>query len=432
MKQFFKKIIIILLEWEARLVLRKYKPRIIAVTGNVGKTTTKDVIYTVLSPSFHVRKSKKSYNSEIGIPLTILGLGNAWSNPAGWLHNLLSGLELVLFSRRYPRVLVLEVGADRPGDIAKVAKWLRPERVVLTRFPDVPVHVEFFESPEDVVKEKLELVQHMRTGGEIVANHDDKAMRALKPPPEGFIITYGFSEGADLVASNEEFTYENGVVSGMTFRIDHAGHSVPVSLSGVLGRQHIYPVLAAFALGIKEGLNMVDMGKAVSEHEPPPGRMRLVQGENGSIIIDDTYNSSPLPAEMALDVIKKIKTSGRKIVVLGDMMELGSYSTEAHKNIGKAVAGVADLLITVGIRSQYTAEEAHKSGMKKRDILVFSDAIEAGNGLAENRKLEADDVVLVKGSQSMRMERVVECIMAEPEKKRELLVRQDVEWQRIP
>ena len=134
MKSFLKKIIVSILESEARLILKKYNPFIIAITGSVGKTSAKDAIYTVLAGSVsRVRKSEKSFNSEIGVPLTILGCDNAWSNPFLWLKNILNGLELILLRSNYPNCLVLEVGADHPGDIQKITKWLKPDVAVITQ-----------------------------------------------------------------------------------------------------------------------------------------------------------------------------------------------------------------------------------------------------------------------------------------------------------
>ena len=156
MKTFFKKAVVFIITLEARAVLRKYKPKIVAVTGSVGKTSAKDAIYEVLSEGARVRKSEKSFNSEIGLPLTILGIPNAWSNPFRWLQNIIDGLFVLLFTVQYPQWLVLEVGADRPGDIRSLAKWLRVDIAVITRLPEVPVHVEFY-AAEAVVEKRPRL-----------------------------------------------------------------------------------------------------------------------------------------------------------------------------------------------------------------------------------------------------------------------------------
>ena len=180
MKSIFKKIVVAILEWEAVLVLKKYKPMIVAVTGSVGKTSTKDAIFTVMSSHFFVRKSEKSFNSEIGVPLTILGCNNAWSNPILWVKNIIEGLMLIVLGNHYPKWLVLEVGADRPGDIERIAKWLKPDVVVMTTLPDVPVHVEYFDSPEDVIKEKEYLISALKPKGVLVLNYDDEKVRGLQ------------------------------------------------------------------------------------------------------------------------------------------------------------------------------------------------------------------------------------------------------------
>ena len=165
MKNFLKRIIVAILTYEAQLLLLRTKPTIVAVTGNVGKTSVKDAIYEVLKGTIHTRKSEKSFNSEIGVPLSVLGLESGWNNPLLWLKNIIDGLLLVIHPGTYPKVLVLEMGVDRPGDMDALTTWIRPHVVVLTRLPDVPVHVEFFDSPEAVCKEKIKLVHALRQIG---------------------------------------------------------------------------------------------------------------------------------------------------------------------------------------------------------------------------------------------------------------------------
>ena len=437
MKNIFKNIIIFILTLEARLVLKKYKPKIVAVTGNIGKTTSKDAIYTVLSSVFFVRKSEKSFNSEIGIPLTILGLPNAWSDFFSWAQNIIDGLKLIILKNHYPKWLVLEVGADRPGDIKKVSHWLKPDVVVMTHLPDVPVHIEFFNSVEEVVKEKSNLIKALKENGTFVVNADDKKALALKElAGEKKVLTYGFKEGSSIIASGENTIYEDGRPKGISFRVDYSGSSVPVEIGGVLGKQHIYPILSSLAVGIAQGLNIVSMGQVLKEHMTPAGRMKLVDGINDSIIIDDSYNSSPEALKEALNSLSGVnglprhseaKASKRKIAVLGDMMELGSHSVKAHIQAGELTASSADILITVGVRAKYIAQGAMENKMKKKEIFQFNDSKSAGEKLA--KILEEGDTVLVKGSQSVRMERIVEKVMAYPEKKYRLLVRQGEEWQ---
>ncbi len=424
MKKIFKKIIVSILTLEARLVLKKYKPKVVAVTGSVGKTTAKDSIYTVLSSAFFVRKSEKSFNSEIGVPLSILGCQNGGNNPMIWIKNIFEGLILIFAKNHYPNWLVLEVGADHPGDIESIAKWLRPDIAVITRFAEIPAHVEYFESPEAVIREKRKLAEYLKDDGFLVLNYDDEDVLAIKNDYNEKTITFGLNEGSDIFGSNKDLLYdEDNKVSGVTFKINYEGSSVPVNLKGVLGIQHIYPSLAAIAVGVTQKLNIVSMSQALStEHKTQPGRMKILDGIKNSIIIDDSYNASPLAVEWALKMLGEVKTEGRKIAVLGDMMELGRYAVSEHKKIGGIVAGVCDMLVTVGARSRTTVEGALNGGMNEDNILQFEDSKKAGAYL--QNIIQKGDVILVKGSRwATRMEFAVEEIMAEPELADELLVR---------
>ena len=423
MKKIFKKVIVWILMLEAKAVLLKYKPKVVAVTGSVGKTTTKDTIYTVLSSAFFVRKSEKSFNSEIGVPLSILGVQNGGNNPVIWLKNIFEGLLLIFSKNHYPMWLVLEVGADKPGDIEYIAKWLQPDIAVVTRFAEIPAHVEYFKSPKAVIEEKKKLVEYMKKDGFLILNFDDKDVLSIKEEYNRKTVTYGMEEGADIIGSNNNFLYENGKIIGITFKANQNGTSIPVNIKGSLGVQHIYPALAAFAVGFSQDLNLVTMSQALSlDHKSQPGRMKLIEGIKNSTIIDDSYNSSPLAVQWALKTLKEIETDGRKIAVLGDMMELGKYTTEAHKEVGNLVAEVCDVLVAVGVRSESIAEGAIEKGMDEKNILRFKDSREAGKYLKSFVK--ENDIFLVKGSRwAMRMERVVEEIMEEPERADELLVR---------
>ncbi|NQV88412.1 MAG: hypothetical protein HQ402_02575 [Parcubacteria group bacterium] len=431
-KIFLKSIIVSILTWEARLVLKKFKPNIVAVTGSVGKTTTKDAIYAVLSSTYHTRKSEKSFNSELGVPLTILGCPSGWNNLFLWIKNIFVGLYIIIFSRKYPKWLVLEVGADRPGDIEKITHWIKPDVTVITRFSKVPVHVEFFPSPEAVIKEKLFLARALKRDGILIVNGDDPDALSFKNEHGGATIIYGENGNANLIASNYNIIYEKKgnieVPSGINFKVDYSGNSVPIFIHGSVGHQHVYTILAAIGVGISQNLNIVKMADALGKYRPPVGRMKLVEGIKNSMIIDDTYNSSPVALAKAFETIKQINTTGRKIAILGDMLELGKYSMDEHKNAGKLVGEICDILITVGIRARYFAEGALNAGMDEKNIFQFDDPREAGKHL-ENI-IEKGDVILAKGSQGARMERAVEEVIAHPELKENLLVRQDKEWQK--
>jgi len=425
----FKKIISRILIWEARAVLKRYRPKVIAITGSVGKTTTKDAIFATLSGHLHVRKSEKSFNSEIGVPLTILGLDNAWRNPFHWLWNLIQGLVLIVRGTEYPQWLVLEVGADRPGDIRSIAQWLRPDIAVITSIPEIPVHVEYFDSPEAVLKEKSALAEYLKPGGKLIINGDDVRMEGLRSTFRGVSITYGNEPTNDYSASHEEIIYEDKAPAGIHFRVNHDGNSIPVSIHRALGRPRVYAALAALAAANTVGVDIVSAVAGLASWEPAPGRLRLLPGIRGSIIIDDTYNSSPAAALAALDTLKEIETTGKKIAIMGDMLELGKYSAGAHRTVGERVAACADMLVTVGFRARAIGEAALDAGMPDTSIREYeqNESVRAGKELEPF--IQAGDVILIKGSQSMRMEKTVLEIMAEPERAASLLVRQDPEWQ---
>jgi len=434
MKSAFKKLLVELLTLEARLVVLRHKPHIVAITGSVGKTSTKDAIYEVVAEGAHVRKSQKSFNSEIGLPLTILGRPNAWNNPFKWALNLVDGLLLIFFATRYPEWLVLEVGADRPGDIKKVAAWLPVNIAVITRLPEVPVHVEFFTSAREVVEEKAALIDALLPDGTLVLYADDARADEFKTRAAGKkIITFGFAHDADVRAEDVRMLFEGGAEHwpvGMSARIEVEGVSAPIEVQGAIGSHMLLPALAAAAVGVALGKPVSDISHALRSYEPPQGRMHLVRGVKDTLIIDDTYNSSPAAVMAALDALKSIPTSGRHIAVLGDMLELGRQSVEEHRKVGSYVAAAVEggitMLVTVGFRARDIAQGAQDGGLPEHMILQYEDAQKAGEELAE--LIQSGDCLLVKGSQSMRMERAVKEMMAEPERASEILVRQDEEW----
>ena len=425
-KKIGKFIVVGALTFLARLVLKKYKPKLIAVAGSVGKTSTKDAIHTVMSAALRVRKSQKSYNSEFGVPLTILGLETAWRNPLGWLLNIWQGFELLVFREAYPKYIILETGADRPGDIEVLTKWLRFDAAVLTRFGETPVHIEFFKGREELIEEDARVIDALKKGGVLVLNHDDPDTRALRALAKSKTYTFGFSEDATVIASNVQVIYEHGRPIGVTCKIRMGGNTMPLRIMGVVGKAQIYACLPALLIGQEFGVNMVSGMGALERHETPPGRLRLIEGLKGATIIDDTYNASPVAAEEALSALLEIETKGRKIAILADMLELGKNSEEEHKRIGKLAGEVADVVITVGIRARRIAEGAQIGGLTEKNIFQFDGAREAGKFLEQ--LIGEGDIILIKGSQGMRMERAVQEIMAHPEHAEKVLVRQDREW----
>ncbi|HET8575250.1 MAG TPA: UDP-N-acetylmuramoyl-tripeptide--D-alanyl-D-alanine ligase [Candidatus Paceibacterota bacterium] len=438
MKKIFKKVVVAVLLWEAKLVLWKYRPKIIAITGSVGKTSTKDAIFNVLKDSVAARKSEKSFNSEIGVPLTILGLQNAWSNPFLWVKNFLKGLKIIIFRTPYPKVLVLEIGVGVPGDMERITRIVKPDMVVLTHLAKVPVHVEFFGTPEKVYEEKGKLIEALKEDGLFLVCGDDKRAFAMRKLTKARCLPYGFDpEKNFMVGSSPEILYEKRLgglraPSGLLFRVDYEGTSLPVRIYGTLGRQNMYSALAAMLCGVSMNLNIVEITERFRDYRAPAGRMRIIEGVKNSTIIDDSYNSSPAAVRALFETMEAVETEGRKIAVLGDMLELGQYSQEEHRKVGKAAAGIFDFLVTIGKRARDIAEGALDEKMDEKKILQFEESRAAG--LFLQNMISRGDVIAVKGSQgsganAIRTEKTVLEIMAHPEERKKLLVRQDREWE---
>lgn len=428
MKSIVKRCLLALLKCEARLALARRRPRIVAITGSVGKTSTKDAVACALAPFFSVRKSEKSYNSDFGVPLTILGLKNAVNNPFLWFTNLVVGAVRTLLPEKGLDWLVLEVGAGEPGDIKKFADMLSPDIAVITHFPAIPVHIEYFSSPEAVISEKTELVRAVRNGGTLVLNADDEKVLSLKSAfPNLQAALFGTSTDADVRGTDYEVMYAAGLPVGISFRVLVGAQSFAITLQGVLGRHVMQPVLAAFAVAHTLGLDLARVADTFQRFATPSGRMRLISGVNNSLIIDDSYNASPAAMREALLTLGSLSVSGRKVAVLGAMAELGAFSAEEHRKAGALAAKSCSELVVVGESAQEIAAGARQAGIPPSHIQCYTDSRKAAEALMRDIRA-GDDVVLVKGSQSARMERVVKALMREPERAKELLVRQDDEW----
>lgn len=427
MKSFLKTCVVAIITYEAKLLLRRAKPTIIGVTGNVGKTTTKDAIYAVLKQHMHTRKSEKSFNSDIGVPLSVLGLQNGWNSPVKWLRNILDGGLAVLAAKHYPKVLVLEMGVDRPGDMKKLGAWVKPDIVVLTRFPDVPVHVEYFGSPEAVIAEKMELVKALRPEGKVIYNHDDERITKALEEVRQEAIGYGRYAPTDVMAKDDEVHYQYGQPTGIKFLLESRGESALVHLPGVLGVPQLYTASAAAAVGLEFGVSLESAAEAMSGVQQSRGRLRLLPGKNDTVLIDDTYNASPLATEHALITLKELASDGKKVAVIGDMLELGKYSTDAHRSVGAAVPEAADVLVTIGVRAREVAQAALEQGMSEKFIYQYDTAERAASEIES--VVKAGDLVLIKGSQGVRAEKVTKALLRDQAKASEYLVRQEKVWQ---
>lgn len=418
----------------ARGVLKKYHPEVVGITGSVGKTSTKEAVYAVLSGQFNTRRTLKNYNNELGLPLTVFEAETGGRSLSRWLKVFVRAFGLLVKrDKNYPEILVLEMGADHPGDI-KYLTDLAPCKVgVITAIG--PTHVEFFKTVRKIAQEKQIIITHLKRDGTAVLNADDALIAPMRARTDAEVITYGFGDSVDLQVVEVKIDQEmvEGILTtrGTLFKMRYGGSLVPVFLPGVVGRQHVYAALAGAAVGLAYGLNLVEVAERLRLYQAPPSRMRLVEGIKYTMLIDDSYNSSPLAAAAALDVMKEMKAGdgGRKIVVLGDMLELGTYTEESHRQIGRKVVDVGtEFLVTVGERAKIIAEEAKAKGLTDDKIAKFGASAEAGKFLQE--KIEAGDLILIKGSQGVRMEKITKELMADPLDADKLVCRQDENWKK--
>ncbi len=424
MKSILKSLVAGLLALLAQAVIRKYRPLIVMVTGSVGKTSTKDAAAAVLSSRYHLRASEKSYNSEFGVPLTIIGAKNPWENPSAWVGVFNEALALILFPSHYPKLLVLEVGADRPGDLARILGIAKPDAVIVTRLPDVPVHVEAYASPQAVRDEEFAPAYALQSGAPLIISADDPNAITMASRLSAVITTFGFGDGADVRLEGYSF-FEEGESCGMEAVLNVKGETCTLRVPGALGKSQLYAPAAAIAAALSLDTPLKLALEGAANYVPPAGRGRILPGKNSSLLIDDSYNASPAAVEEALAALQLLPDTGRRIAVLGDMLELGRYSAEEHARVGVLAAERVDLLVTVGARSRATAEAARSAGMSAESVFSFDTAAEAAPVLES--MVRERDAVLVKGSQSIRMERITERLLADP-LNRTKLVRQESEW----
>jgi UDP-N-acetylmuramoyl-tripeptide--D-alanyl-D-alanine ligase len=351
----------------------KFNLPVVAVTGTNGKTTTKDMIAQVLSSEFQVLKSPESYNNLIGVPLTLFQLNPEYE------------------------ALVLELGMSSPGEISILTKISQPQIGVITNIG--PAHLESMQSMERIAKAKFELPDNMPYPRTLVLNADDQilAKRIARTQPEEKVVSFGVKKKADFIADRIEAN-GNGYIS---FRVNK---NTQVKLS-LLGWHNVYNALAAFSVGRLLGVEEPKIKEGLESFSPSRLRMELVSIDNIRII-NDSYNANPVSMEKALETLKNMKTFGRKIAVLGDMLELGYREMDFHLELGRKVAqsGVK-LLITIGQLARFIGEGAREAGLRSSDILNLKNNSEVSLYLLEN--LKDGDLVLVKGSRKMRTEEIV-------------------------
>ncbi len=348
----------------------KHTPRVVGVTGSIGKTTTKEMIYGVLSQRFRTLKSEGNYNSEIGLPLTLLKL-----EPS------------------HQRV-VLEMGMYDLGEIAELAAIARPHIGVVTNVG--PTHLERLGTIERIAQAKTELVEALPDDGVAILNGDDPWVRQMAARTQAEVFYYGLDQTCDLWANH----IESQGLEGIRFRFHHGPETIHARVP-MLGRHSVHTALAAAAVGLVEGQSWQEIIAGL--RGAAQLRLLVVPGLRGSTILDDTYNASPTSTIAALNLLEEL--DGRKIAVLGDMLELGAYEEEGHRKVGRRALDVVAVLITVGERGRLIAEEALACGMEEEKVFVEEDNDSA---IARLREIVAPgDIILVKGSRGMKMEEIV-------------------------
>ncbi|MCK4968708.1 MAG: UDP-N-acetylmuramoyl-tripeptide--D-alanyl-D-alanine ligase [Candidatus Aenigmarchaeota archaeon] len=405
-----------ILAYLAKQVIKKYRPMVIGITGSIGKSTTKEAIKIVLDKFFPVRASYSNYNNEIGMPLSILNVRLSKHRLRNlWRIIRQSWRLLVGFDKNYPSILILEMAADHPGDLSYLTSIARPDLAVLTAI--TPSHLQFFSNLEGVAKEKTTIIRNLASNGWAIINIDDLTIKQYKEKIETKILTFGLSEQADVRAKEIYLDQKLLVnkqlkIKGLGFKLSYRGTTIPVYLPKVVARHHLYSVLAGIAVGLVSDLKLLDICEALKKYQPIDNRLTLKEGINQSIILDDTYNSSPKAAKAALTTLAELGDGYpvRRWAILGDMLELGNYTEEEHWAVGKLVAKLKiDFLVVIGEQAKIISRAAKTKGFPIENIFIFNDLAKAGKLLQE--ELIKNDLVLIKASRAFRLEKLVEMIV---------------------
>lgn len=431
-----KKILEKKLKISSKLILKKYKPKVIGITGSVGKTSTKEALFLALKNDFNVRATFKNFNNEIGLPLTIIGIEESPGKSFfGWFLVFLKVLNLLLFKNKsYPNLLILEMGIDKPGDMDYLLSIVKPDIAVVTSVSHS--HLESFKKVEVTQKEKAKLALGVKKDGIVILNYDNPLSRRISDSCKAKTYFYGLLEGVSLRAVDIKYNFSNYLeekvslenIKGLNFKIEWQGSLVPVFLENVSNLNSIYSIMPAILVGLKLNINIVKLIENLKSINMPAGRLNIISGIKNTYLIDDTYNASPESTLAALDFLNKLKFKNcRRIAVLGEMLELGSFTDRGHKMVGESVHSLnIDFLFAVGEKARGYTRGAIEAGFSKDKIFYFNDSESAGRFLQEF--LELNDIVLIKGSQGIRMERVVKEVMSEPLKAKDILVRQNKNW----
>ena len=355
---------------------RRYDPLVVGITGSIAKTSTKEAVATVLGAAMPTLKNEGNLNNEIGLPLTVLRL------------------------RSEHRAAVLEMGMYVGGEIADLARIGRPEIGIVTAVH--PVHLSRIGTIEAIEQAKGELVEALPDDGVAILNADDERVRRMASRTRAQVVTYGFAPDADVRA---EAVVSRGA-DGMTFELGADGERTPVAIP-TLGRMAVHNALAAAAAGRAAGLPVEVIVDALGLGWSAPHRSQVVRAA-GLTIVDDAYNASPGSVAAALELIAGLP--GRRIAVLGEMLELGSDHESGHRQAGEAAAALVDRLVVVGDGARGIAAGAIAAGLDPAAVSMVAGRADALEVL--RRDLTAGDVVLVKASRGVALDLLVDDLVA--------------------
>ncbi len=388
------KILQLYLRFWAKKYLDRTRPKIIAITGSVGKTSTKEAVFAVLKQKYNneVAKSTGNLNTETGVPLAILGFEKSPTKFYEWLPILLTAPFLSQTRKSY-KIMVLEMAADKPGDIKYLTSIAKPDIAIITAIG--PSHLAAFGQISRIVEEKISLLWALPSDGVAILNLDDDNVRKASYGGRWAKLTYGIDQEADFIANGISTTFKKGLPETKFKVKGKINLSITTQMLG--GRAQVYAALAAVAVGENLGLSVEEVETGLARLLPEKHRMEIFAGKNDTTIIDDSYNASPLSIRNSLAVLKCLNSKGRKIAVLGDMRELGPITDEAHQSIGREAAQIADQVVAVGdLARKYNGQKYFKN---KDKAIVFL--------LKEARP---GDIILIKASRAISLDKIADAL----------------------
>ncbi len=413
-----------LLFFLARHTVKRYDPFIIGVTGAVGKTSAKNAIFQILDGRFSVRKNYASFNNEFGLPITILSdlkekdlkIISRYNDKNGaafkkvfLIFRIVTGafFKLIFKSKKYPKFLVLEYGAQGPGDMKTLTDIAKPSLGIITAIGEIPAHIENYPDVDSLIREKTRLIENLFVSQYAILNNDDFYIEELKERTRGKIITFGFKDDSDLKIVSYDFKISHNLEVNTIFKIQYNGNFLPVRLNGFFGLGGVYSASVALVVASIFKINLVEASGALEKLVPESQRMNIIRGWRNSIIIDDSYNASLASSEFAIRGVGGVSAK-RKVLFFGDMLELGKLSETAHRKVGKLAAKNFDVLCLVGKDVKFIKEEALALNFSEDSIKIFPNSELALKGAQD--LIKDNDLVLIKGSRGMKMEKIVQTL----------------------